>query len=140
MKTCTQLTKSYGNKTRIARLGVSLRHNEKKVKLPKESLIIGKRKQPKCRRLILSGLLCLFSFLGLEPIGDEFELGPRTLSFSFISLSNLLSRFVIVKCCVVLFRIVTSFFAFIHIKCYFICLIMFLFNRICLINCISCVS
>ena len=50
MRTCTELTKSYGSKTRIAGSGVFLGHNEEKVKLPKERLIIGKHKQPRLKQ------------------------------------------------------------------------------------------
>ena len=47
-----------------------------------------------CRRLILSGLLCLFSFRASGPFVTSFEFGPRTLSiFVFI---EFLSRFVLV--------------------------------------------
>ena len=40
-------------------------------------------KRDSCRRLILSGLLCLFSFWVSGPFVASFEFEPRTLSFSF---------------------------------------------------------
>ena len=40
-------------------------------------------KRGSCRRPILSGLLCLFSFWVLGPFVASFEFGPWTLSFSF---------------------------------------------------------
>ena len=39
-----------------------------------------------CRRQILSGLLCSFSFWASGPFVTSFEFGPRTLSFLFIYL------------------------------------------------------
>ena len=41
-------------------------------------------KRGSCRRLILSGLLCLFSFWASGPFVTSFEFGPRTLSVFFI--------------------------------------------------------
>ena len=40
-------------------------------------------KRGSCRRLILSGLLCLFLFWASSPFVTSFELGPRTLLFCF---------------------------------------------------------
>ena len=40
-------------------------------------------KRGSCRRLILSGLLCLFSFSASGPFVTRFEFRPRTLSFFY---------------------------------------------------------
>ena len=42
-------------------------------------------KRGSCRRPILSGLRSIFSFWALGPFVIMFELGPRTLLFSFLS-------------------------------------------------------
>ena len=56
-----------------------------------------------CRRPILSGLLCLFSFLGLMPICDEFRIWASNLvRFYFI---EFLSRY----CFSYLFRVYSSY-------------------------------
>ena len=39
----------------------------------------------RCRRPILSGLLCLFSFWALGPFVTSFKLGPQTLSAFILS-------------------------------------------------------
>ena len=54
-------------------------------------------KRGSCRRLILSGLLCLFSFLGLGPICDGFWVWVSNLVifFSFVHFIESLSRFCI---------------------------------------------
>ena len=52
--------------------------------------------QEVCRRLILSGLLCLFLFWALGPFMASFEFGPRTLSFSFVLFIESLSHLVLV--------------------------------------------
>ena len=57
------------------------------------------------RRQILSGLLCFFIILGLEPICDEFELRPRTLSFSFYFIYRVFESFSISYFISYLFRI-----------------------------------
>ena len=49
-------------------------------------------KRGSCRRPILSGLLCLFSILGLRPICDEFRIWASNLvRFYLSSLSHLVS-------------------------------------------------
>ena len=79
-----------------------------------------------CRRPILSGLLCLFSFWASDPFVTSFEFGLRTLSV--FTLSSL-RVFVLVKCRVVpCFRInllLMSFYLFNHV----LQLIMFLINH-----------
>ena len=54
-----------------------------------------------CRRQILFGLLCLFSFWASDPLVTNFEFGPRTLSFTFYLFIESLSHLVLV----ILFRI-----------------------------------
>ena len=92
-------------------------------------------KRGSCRRPILSGLLCLFLFWALGPFVTRIEIGPRTLSFSFIYFIESLSRFCIsylflvyllsvVKCHVVSFRIVSCFSYFFYVKCYLFYLII----------------
>ena len=80
-------------------------------------------KRGSCRRLILSGLLCLFSFWASGPFVTSFECGPRTLSLSFIYLfcqvfksfciSYLFRVYFIIICrqmsCLCLFRIMSCF-------------------------------
>ena len=75
-------------------------------------------KRGSCKCLILSGLLCLFSFLGLGPICDEFRIWASNLvRFYFI---KSLSRF----CISYLFRVYFVF------NCYLPLNVMFVFIRI----------
>ena len=78
-------------------------------------------KRGSCRRPILSGLLCLFSFWASSPFVTSFEFGPRTLSvFYFIkSLSHLVL--------VILFRICLASNCFCRVKYDFV-LCRFVFN------------
>ena len=109
-------------------------------------------KRGSCRRLILSALLCLFSFLGLGPMCDEF----RTWASNLVFLSCLFyfleswSRFVLIC----LFRVYSVFnrylslkvmfvfvsyhvvfFVFIYIKCHLI-----VFRNLIVLLIISCMS
>ena len=52
---------------------------------------------------------CLFSFLGLGPICDEFRVGPRILSFSFYVFIESLSRFCISYLFLFIFRVYSSY-------------------------------
>ena len=90
-------------------------------------------KRGSCRRLILSGLLCLFSFWASGPFVMSFEFGPRTLSvftlsslwvvfvlviyFVFISYLIVICYINVVLCCFVSFLFL---FVFIHVECRFI--------------------
>ena len=88
-----------------------------------------------CRRLILSGLLCLFLFLGLGPICDKFRIWASNLVICFIYLSNLwvilvlviLFRICFTSICYLSLRVMfvfisyhVVFFVFIHVKCHLI--------------------
>ena len=57
-------------------------------------------KRGSCRRSILSGLLCLFSFLGVGPICNEFRIWASNLVLSllFINFIESLSHFVLNLC------------------------------------------
>ena len=104
-------------------------------------------KRGSCRRLILSGLLCLFLFWALGPFMASFEFGPRTLSFSFILFIESLSHLVLVvlfyvyfafNCYLSLnvilcsFRIMSCFRILSMSDVSFFYLIMFVVNRVCL--------
>ena len=88
-----------------------------------------------CRRLILSGLLCLFSFWASGPFVTSFEFGPRTLSvfilfksFESFWISYLLCIYFVFNCSLslnVMFVFVRSCRDFRIYSCHFIYLIMF---------------
>ena len=90
-------------------------------------------KRGSCRRPILFGLLCLFSFWASGLFVTSFEFGPRTLSlfilfgyFESFSISYLFRVYFVsnryLSCCAISYRVM--FFVFIYVKCLFIYLIV----------------
>ena len=68
------------SKTRIAGSDVSLGHNEEKVKLPKESLIIGKHKQPMLKQKPIIGRMnILWSLKSYQNAVKTEDSGKRKL-------------------------------------------------------------
>ena len=85
-------------------------------------------KRDSCRRLILSRLLCLFSFWTLGPFVSRFEFGSRTYSvyvYLFYRVFESLSRLIVICAYfsyLIMFRIVFRYHVFVRVL---VCLIVF---------------
>ena len=86
-------------------------------------------KRGSCRRLILSGLLCLFLFWASGPFVARFEFGPRTLSFSFY-------LFILSSLWVVLYLVI-YFCVYFVFNYYLLLNVMFVFVSFRIVSCFS---